>query len=88
MFARACLTQSRKTEKFCDAVPDPLLLEAGLEWAQRMCAGRNFETCRELLYAVQGHCHQPEDPKHAAAKSGAEKSAAGKNAAEKTDTAH
>ena len=28
--------------------------------AQRLCAGREFETCREILYAVQGHCHPPD----------------------------
>jgi hypothetical protein len=24
-----------------------------------MCAGRNYDTCREMLYTVQGHCHPP-----------------------------
>ncbi len=65
VFSRACLTKSRKTEHFCDDVPDAMLVTAGIEWAQRMCAGRQFETCREILFSVQGHCHppKPEDAK-------------------------
>ena len=59
VFARACLPNSKKTEHFCDEVPEALEEDAGLAWAQRMCAGRNFETCREILYAAQGHCHPP-----------------------------
>ncbi len=66
VFARACLARSRKDPKYCDGVPDPTAVEPGQIWAQKLCAGRNFELCRELMYAVQGHCHSPE--KAAAAK--------------------
>lgn len=59
VFARACLTKSRKTEHFCDDVPEVSEEGLGMTWAQRMCAGRKFETCREILYATQGHCHPP-----------------------------
>lgn len=58
-FVRACLVKSRKTPKFCDGVPDVTDGIKGEEWAQRLCAGRNLATCRELLFAVQGHCRPP-----------------------------
>lgn len=58
-FVRACLVRSAKTPKFCDGVPDPTEATAGTEWAQRLCVGRAAESCRELLFAVQGHCHPP-----------------------------
>jgi hypothetical protein len=59
VFTRACLVKSRKSEKFCDAVPAPTMPHSGDVWAQKLCAGRTYESCRELLYAVQGHCHPP-----------------------------
>lgn len=62
MFARACLTKSKRVENYCKDVPEPTLVDAGARWAEGLCAGRLFETCRELLYAVQGHCHPPLDP--------------------------
>lgn len=57
VFARACLVKGKKTEHFCDNVPSPQIPDAGMTWAQRLCAGRAFEICREMLFAVQGHCH-------------------------------
>jgi hypothetical protein len=60
VFVRACLTKSKKDPKYCDGVPDPTMVEPGILWAQRLCAGRSFELCREILYAVQGHCHPPD----------------------------
>ncbi|MFN2376872.1 MAG: hypothetical protein ABR538_10065 [Candidatus Binatia bacterium] len=66
MFARACLTKSKRAEQYCKEVPEPTLLDAGARWAEGLCAGRLFETCRELLFAVQGHCHPPVDPSKAA----------------------
>lgn len=59
VFLRACLTKSRKTENFCDGVPEPIAVTPGAAWAERICAGRLLESCRELVYAVQGHCHPP-----------------------------
>lgn len=59
-FVRACLVRSAKTPKFCDGVPVPTDATAGLAWAQRLCVGRAPESCRELLFAMQGHCHPPE----------------------------
>jgi len=79
VFVRACLSTSKPTENYCADVPDPTDAEPGLLWAQRQCAGRNFEICREIIYAVQGHCHPPE----VVAKALAEKKAAAKVAAEK-----
>lgn len=59
-FVRACLVKSAKTPKFCVGVPKPTEGAAGVEWAHNLCAGRPEEPCRELLFAVQGHCHPPE----------------------------
>jgi len=59
VFLRACLTKSRKTKHFCDGVPEPMAVSPGLAWAERICAGRLLESCRELVYGVQGHCHPP-----------------------------
>lgn len=58
-FVRACLVKSAKTPKFCDAVPEVTDGTRGEEWAQHLCAGRNLEICRVLLFAVQGHCRPP-----------------------------
>jgi hypothetical protein len=60
VFVRACLTKAKKTPKYCDEVPDPTDEDAGTIWAQKLCAGREFTLCREILYGVQGHCHPPE----------------------------
>lgn len=62
VFARACLPKSKPTPKFCDSVPDPTLRSAGMTWAMGMCAGRDLEPCRELLFAVQGNCHPSKVP--------------------------
>lgn len=59
-FVRACLAKAKKTPKFCAVVPKPTDGTGGEEWATKLCAGRTMETCRELLFAVQGHCHPPE----------------------------
>lgn len=68
IFLRACLAKSRKTEHYCDGVPHPMKTEPGLIWAEARCVGRQFETCRELLFAVQGHCHPPGEVGEVAAK--------------------
>jgi hypothetical protein len=60
VFVRACLTKAKKTPKYCEEVPEPTKVKDGLEWAARLCAGRQYEMCREMMYAVQGHCHPPE----------------------------
>lgn len=59
VFSRSCLAKGRRTEHFCDNVPEVTAVDEGLKWAEGMCAGRNFEFCREMLYAMQGHCHPP-----------------------------
>jgi hypothetical protein len=59
VFARACLTRAKKTEHFCDSVPDVTAEDDSMKWGERMCAGRNPEYCREMLYTQQGHCHPP-----------------------------
>lgn len=84
IFLRACLTKCRDTENYCKDVPHPIKLGAGEMWAQSRCVGRPFETCRELLFAVQGHCHPPEADVAAKPSSGApavkSTASAGKNA--------
>jgi len=88
VFLRACLTKSRKTEHYCDEIPGPTKEEPGLLWAQRMCAGRIFEDCRENLYAVQGHCHPPtQDQLKTAEEKAAEVKAAAKAAAARSKAA-
>ena len=82
VFVRACLTKAKKTPKYCDEVPEPIRVKAGLDWSTRLCAGRNFEMCREIMYAVQGHCHPPDKypadiVDGSAAKAHAERKAAG-----------
>jgi hypothetical protein len=59
VFARACLSRAKKTEHFCDDVPEVTAVVDGNRWAERRCAGRNPETCREMLFTMQGHCHPP-----------------------------
>lgn len=59
VFVRGCLVRSRKTKDFCLNVPPPTRARDGEAWAQRACAGRPFESCRELLLGMQGHCHPP-----------------------------
>jgi hypothetical protein len=61
VFVRACLTRAKKSPKYCDGVPEPIKVKDGFQWAERLCAGRQFEMCREIQYAVQGHCHPPEN---------------------------
>jgi hypothetical protein len=61
VFVRACLTRAKKSPKYCEGVPEPIKVKDGFEWAERLCAGRLFEMCREIQYAVQGHCHPPEN---------------------------
>lgn len=61
VFVRACLTKTPRLASFCEGVPAPTAVEEGIEWAKTRCAGRVFDLCREILYAVQGHCHPPED---------------------------
>jgi hypothetical protein len=66
-FVRACLVRSSKTPNFCRGVPHPTDGTGGAAWAVGHCAGREAEACRELLFAVQGHCH-PGKPESASTK--------------------
>ncbi len=77
IFLRACLTKCRKTEKYCDGVPPPMKLRQGELWSQGRCVGRPLEMCREMLFAVQGHCHPPETDVAAKPRSGAKSSGNG-----------
>jgi hypothetical protein len=61
VFVRACLTKAKKSPSYCNGVPEPTRVRDGFKWAESLCAGRLFETCREIQYAVQGHCHPPEN---------------------------
>jgi hypothetical protein len=83
VFVRACLAKAKKTEKYCEGVPEPTKVKDGFEWSTRLCAGRNYDMCREIQYAVQGHCHPPENypadiVDGSAARVHAEKKAAGR----------
>lgn len=60
VFLRACLPMAAAETSQCGGVPSPVAEPEGAEWAEVRCVGRLFEPCRELLYALQGHCHLDE----------------------------
>ncbi len=59
LWLAGCLKASRKSESFCNAVPEIEDLTNSVQWINSECLqfGRSDPYCASLFQSVQRHCH-------------------------------